>query len=444
MPSTRVGPQLEHRLLAGLSLLALMGAAWMAYSLPWPADAGHAQFPLVTAWQRLTAPGNATSILYLLPGLVVLDVLLAAGLALALSFSDARLPGVRCLRRALTFGSLSALHLFHLRLNPGFDGFPLVFADMLAFALGGLAVVDLLMFFAEYPRRLTGRDVRADLRQRATPTVLSKQRLRLTRLLEALLKRIDGLDVVERWARHDEVFWRITLHPAFRWGTPVVAAATGLLLMLENSNRARTVLELVVLAGAFLLPIQAFGAMGVKYRLGTADDRRHIEWIYLGPVVGFIIAMFLFWIPLLLFPMFGTETFDNSRLLGVPLIDWPNIGISSFMPILIASFLLGLAFSVFYTGAIDPRLAIRRSLMVGLSAIALTVVFVALENLLSTELASRLGLSSQAGLLISGAAAAMAFAPLRAKLEKMVERWLDRFIPKIEPEDGAFDASPNQ
>jgi len=88
-----------------------------------------------------------------------------------------------------------------------------------------------------------------------------------------------------------------------------------------------------------------------------------------------------------------------------------------------------IAMSVFYRGAIDPGLALRRTTVYSLLAVFLTALFVALEGIASAGVVRGIGLSSQTGALIAGSIVALVFNPARHRVEKGVERLINHLRP---------------
>lgn len=431
--------RLGRWLLAGLSVLALVAATWASMALPWPTDAGRGQFVLIGTWLEFTASIQLERIAWLLPALVTLDAVLAAGLALALCLSTTAHPAVHWLRRALAFGALAAIYLFLIRPSLGIPEAWRLTTDIASFVLAGVAILDLTAFFANYPYLASQEQVTAHNRRRFGRSPIG--RLTTSRYYASgwwdWLFKHDG--TFERGSRMHSRLMELAVSKNFRCAWVAFSAGLGVLFSLAATNKiSNAVVSFSCVMLPFVLLLMAFDWLNIKYRTGGIEDRRRIGWIYLGPFIGFLVVESGFFFPMLATIFLpGASNDPHWRIFGLSLMELWLVCTFLFAPLLTASFLLGVAVSVFYSGTIDPKLAIRRSLMVGLSAILLTVVFVALENLLSSALAVRLGLSSQAGTLISGVAAALAFAPMRVKLEKAVGRWLDRFMPRIEPESGS-------
>jgi len=408
MDDTRTGP-LERVLVAGLCLVGLAGAGWMAASLPWPPAAGPGEFPMVAAWQKLVAPFADARLHGLLPALIAADGVLAASLGLALAWRPAAQPGSRSLARALAFGSVSAAYLFQARLHLDPDLPFRALADAVACALGGAGIASLCAFLFRYPR---------------TPTLA--QLVALSRI-QRHARRLDDW-VVAVWMR--------TGRASIRRGPSLALAAcagvAGLFLPVATQDSAAGTFLFVAFATVpVVLCGIAFVWLQAKYATGSAEDRRRIGWIHLGPAAGFAATAIALFGLLAASAIVGS---DAPVLFGAPLVAWCVVSWFCVVPVLVGCFLLGLAFSMFYAGSLDPRLAMRRSLLAGLSGASLTLAFVILENLASSALAARSGLSGQTSVLAAGTVAALVFAPLRSRLDAIVGRWMDRLLP--EPADG--------
>ncbi len=83
------------------------------------------------------------------------------------------------------------------------------------------------------------------------------------------------------------------------------------------------------------------------------------------------------------------------------------------LPLGLLLFLLSLAVSVFRRGALTSSLVLRRATLVGTIGIALSIVFVVSEELVSTVFTSWFGLPDSLGGIIAGLLAAAAFGPLQ-------------------------------
>lgn len=88
-----------------------------------------------------------------------------------------------------------------------------------------------------------------------------------------------------------------------------------------------------------------------------------------------------------------------------------------------------LAIAVFYHGALDPELTIRKTAIYGVLGVTFMATFVLMENLLETELAVWLHLSNASGGLLAGCAAALILGPVKNAVEAGTNRIVDHVLP---------------
>jgi class 3 adenylate cyclase len=98
-------------------------------------------------------------------------------------------------------------------------------------------------------------------------------------------------------------------------------------------------------------------------------------------------------------------------------------------PLVLFALVCSLWASILQRGSFDPGLALRRTTAYSIVAVLLTTLFVALEGVASASVVSGLGLSPSGGALVAGSAVALAFNPIRNRVEKGVERLVDRLRP---------------
>ena len=449
--------RLERWAVAALAALVVLGAGalWLAPS--WTQAASVDQFQMLRLWTRFTA-GHA-AIGAILPGLVVLNALLAGVLALALSLFPSSTRDIRVLRRALALGAGAVLYLFHVRLQLDATGVPLVLMDVSAFAAAGLAVADLWTFVAIYPRRASPEHLHANLRRQLVDPVrdvetwgparrlfngwfqsLSRAFNRRTRV-SLTQSQPSAFDIEASLASGVSLAQAVLDLPtrrSVRMLLVALAATAGVVFSLygsESRGPLGTALMIIVVV-APLLPMLAFDNLYVNYRYGSSEDRRRIGWMVLGPMFGFIAAAAIWW-SLGLVAIASIAGGRDFVLLGMPLPSLAlEVGTLLVFPVVVASFLLGLALSIFYHGSLDPRLALRRGALVALCGVLLTGLFVAVEGAVTSQVVTRFGMPDQVGAVIAGTMAAVAFAPLRNRMERRVDRLVERLMPARDLADG--------
>jgi len=143
-------------------------------------------------------------------------------------------------------------------------------------------------------------------------------------------------------------------------------------------------------------------AAGLK--LGTEEDRRRAFWILEGVLIYLVLEGL--W----------TGVLVGRSVLGL------GFGMAGFTRWLTAAegaaSLACFAVAIFYFGAFDSGLVVRRTLVFSvLSGLAL-VLIVALEELAANVLARTTGVGAGAGALVGGVVAALAFRPLAERLDR--------------------------
>ena len=78
--------------------------------------------------------------------------------------------------------------------------------------------------------------------------------------------------------------------------------------------------------------------------------------------------------------------------------------------------------AIFYAGAFDVGLVLRRTTVVTLTGMLAIAVFITIETTIEEALEEVLGLQSRTGGIVAGIAAALAFRPLSVR----IDRWMQR------------------
>lgn len=144
------------------------------------------------------------------------------------------------------------------------------------------------------------------------------------------------------------------------------------------------------------------------YASGTSEDQRRIFWILEGVVV-FLVERVLY---------LGLRAVGGSGLLELDVPFWSNVLRAVAAWLTLGCFVM----AVFYAGAFDSGMVLKRTTVLGLTAGITIVIFVTLETLLEELLASSLGLESRMGGIVGGVGAAIAFRPISQRIEKMMSR----------------------
>jgi class 3 adenylate cyclase len=182
-----------------------------------------------------------------------------------------------------------------------------------------------------------------------------------------------------------------------------------------------------IVSGMYLLGWPVFKCLRLLafHRVhGSSEDRAKIEWIW----TAIWIAVILFLIPILVWPvmMLATNWFPELEF------EFGCLGTYLLVTLASAPFivLVALALSVFYRGAIDPRLALKGFTVWTLLGVVLTLIFVFIERTVATRLVLLMHLPPQTGYVTAGAIVAATFQPIRKRMEKGVNRFVERVLPE--------------
>jgi len=156
----------------------------------------------------------------------------------------------------------------------------------------------------------------------------------------------------------------------------------------------------------------------IRYATSPLPDQRRILGMALALVPGSIATV----IPLAV----SVWVFAG----GVDLGDAETVG---FLGLLASTVLLptltlsltALVLAVFFDGAVDPGLAIKKTTIYGVLAGALLFGFGVLENALEDVVLTRIGLPPGSGTWLAGGTMAVAFKPLHSFLSARIGEWLD-------------------
>jgi class 3 adenylate cyclase len=227
----------------------------------------------------------------------------------------------------------------------------------------------------------------------------------------------------------------LALHRLFAsTGGLLLVAAFGVLLTWMWVGRMETAAELlrwmlafsIMLVGGALLFGHGMNLLYLNWRHGVGEQRRAIAWIFLATVGTFVLwasAYLLLGLVSVFAWMAGVDAPLGRGL-------WSLGGVFRLgPPLVLFALVCSLWASILQRGSFDPGLALRRTTAYSIVAVLLTTLFVALEGVASASVVSGLGLSPSGGALVAGSAVALAFNPIRNRVEKGVERLVDRLRP---------------
>ncbi|HEX6036496.1 hypothetical protein [Longimicrobium sp.] len=180
-----------------------------------------------------------------------------------------------------------------------------------------------------------------------------------------------------------------------------------------------TLLKYIVFG--MLLSSMAVSALNLRagYRGADADGRRRIYWV----LEGFLLATGIAVLASLL------KVLQDATGYVPPLRFWYGLSMMAAFAALLAC----VAIAMFYAGALDPALAIRRTAVAGLVGVAMVVTFATLEQVLQGYLGQWLGLSDRVGGILTGVGVGLTFEPLRTRTATFVEGVLARWTSAPSP-----------
>ncbi|HVF35561.1 MAG TPA: adenylate/guanylate cyclase domain-containing protein [Candidatus Saccharimonadia bacterium] len=219
--------------------------------------------------------------------------------------------------------------------------------------------------------------------------------------------------------------FEVALHRAVESVPGLLALALfGLFLhwLWQRPPIAGTVVLLVTL---FLLVLfnHALSLLFLNWQHGTAEHRRAIGWV----VFGTLGASALWVVVMLLALLWATRTVFGASSDGATMFATGTILIGP--PAIALALVASLWASVLYRGGLDPALALRRGASIALLGLLLTTLFVGVEGAISAQIATRVGLPSQTGAVIAGTLVALAFGPVRLRVERRIGQVVRRLLP---------------
>jgi hypothetical protein len=259
----------------------------------------------------------------------------------------------------------------------------------------------------------------ADLSQRTTewidltaPAALIFMTASLVRFSAVFPQPLDATAVRSRGSLG--ALRRAALSPRPVWTT--AAALMGVIVIAsalggDSAPRYVRPFTLPVIVAALLISV---GNVRLGYRAADLAGRRRMFWVMEGfLLMGGVIAL-------------ATVVRIARLLVGAPS---PQSGLWFAAPALLAFFLLlvCLIIAMFFSGALDPTLALQRTAVYGVVGIALVFLFTAVESAVHEHVKAWLGLSdSNSGILVGGVVA-LSVEPLKHRISRLSDRILARF-----------------
>jgi hypothetical protein len=156
-------------------------------------------------------------------------------------------------------------------------------------------------------------------------------------------------------------------------------------------------------------------SLRISYAASTDEERRKILWIVEACVLALSALLAVFALAVLSYV-------TNSAVVRFV----AELGFLIGMPLIYLAFLACLAIAMFYSGAIDPALVLRRTAVYGSLGVILIFLFAGVEDLMAQRLAGLLGLPASSSTWIASGTVALAFALLQKRVKRVVDRFSQR------------------
>jgi hypothetical protein len=140
------------------------------------------------------------------------------------------------------------------------------------------------------------------------------------------------------------------------------------------------------------------------HRVADAEGRRRIHWVLEGVLAATVVLVIVS----------GLKLLQMATGYATPLRIWYPLAFMLALLLLV----LALAFAMFFAGAVDPDLAIRRTAVAGIAGVVAIFVFAGVEQLVQEYLATRLGLSDHLGGVLTGGVVALTFDRVKSGVER--------------------------
>ncbi|MFG1691131.1 hypothetical protein ACGF5M_03055 [Gemmatimonadota bacterium] len=198
---------------------------------------------------------------------------------------------------------------------------------------------------------------------------------------------------------------------------PLLAALSVALFAVAKLTHAMAFYT-VVTFGTFGVVIGAYMYFKVGLKVRPVEERRRILWIYGGMLASIITMSAIGILPFALVPIVGE--------MGYALYWMFLAGYAPFLGLVV--FLLALAVAVFYQGAIDPRLTIKRTTVYGALGVLFLFLFAGIGNFVEDAVQQFSGMSGGIGSIVTGGLIAVVVLPLKGRFSNVA----DRYLPKVE------------
>lgn len=438
------------------ALAAILYVHWLVV-LPVPVELVHKETPFfVEVFLKSTqAPANAWFSRLTL-GLIAVTGIASCALAIIITLKAAQSPAIRYLSAALAFCSVATAYFFFAITH---DVYRQLIGwswgnewratlDVVFYSLDLLAPLFLIRFFRAYPRSVTDEQLQKYYRE-----IMAEARVKISHGWRKHVYPQRGADPNVPNKAERFISWggspqeqmarvhRFWISPRMYWvafAIAVLATAAGYLGRTTFDQTGATsgakVIEIfLIVPTVFVFLFFVYGAqisfenLQFHHRQALPEDRAKIDWIYATMLVAGIVLVCVppvWWAALIwLIPLMEARAIPPP---GAWLFGGPTIVA---MEMFVLAFVTALALSIFYKGAVDPRLAARKFTVLGLLGLVIAFLFVLIERTIALKIVAFFNLSPDTGALIAGATVAATVAPIKNHAEKAINSFVSRYLP---------------
>jgi hypothetical protein len=219
---------------------------------------------------------------------------------------------------------------------------------------------------------------------------------------------------------------RWMLNPAAVWGGVAGAAA----LAVGGTLTRQPLVQVLLVPVLVWSLVRGLGLLRAGYAVADPVGQRRILWVVQGLYT-------MLWLGVVMVGSIGYGILEGYRAvrdgvapdqITIPAGVLATVAVTQSLAVLVM--MLCFAFAIFFQGALDPALALRRTTIYGGLAVCGALLFAAVENAASSLLAGMLGMSEGMGAAVAGGVVALAFGPLRDRIARVVEARLGSDEPE--------------
>jgi hypothetical protein len=222
---------------------------------------------------------------------------------------------------------------------------------------------------------------------------------------------------------------RMLLDPRATWAA---IAAAGAVATISTAVRQPVWQALLVPFLVWSL-VRGVGLLRASYAVADPVGQRRILWVVQG-----LYSMLWLGVIMLAAMAYGAVEGARAGAAGIPTSEiqlHPGVmvvaNVSQSVSILLM--VVCLAFATLFQGALDPRLALKRTTVYAMLAVSGALLFAVLENVASSFVVDVLHLSEGFGAALAGGVVALGFNPVREWLTRRVENRLGGVLQDAEP-----------